>query len=26
VKLENDMPMGGDFTTATFYCVVRSAT
>jgi hypothetical protein len=26
VKLEDDMPMGGDFTVATFYCVVRSAT
>ena len=25
VKLENDTPMGGDFTTATFYCVVREA-
>jgi hypothetical protein len=25
VKLENDVPMGGDVTTATFYCVVRSA-
>jgi hypothetical protein len=23
VKLETDTPMGGDFTTATFYCVVR---
>jgi len=26
VKLENDVPMGGDVTTATFYCVVRSTT